>query len=239
MENNNIRENIIKYFKNRECFTLPRPVDSEKDLNQLDKIPFEQLKSNFKLEFINLRNKVYKESNAKVINGKKMTGTVLANLIEEFIIAINKGSVPNINNAWDSVIKQDIQEYYNKAIEKYKINVKVIKEIYEQELLTKMLLDTKMESLLIYDKFLNLNSETFTNDRYYQWYHTNRDRLEEEMNKIQNKLLSENIEKSKRYSQEIAKKEYKDITNNLFKNFYNVENIAQLLNDLFMYKNII
>jgi hypothetical protein len=225
----------LKYFKSRECFTLPRPVDSEKDLNQLDKIPFEQLKSNFKLEFMNLRNKIYKEANAKVMNGKKMTGSVLANLLEEFVNAINKGSVPNINNAWDSVISKDINECFNKAIEKYKQNTSKIKEIYEQDALTKMLLEMRMESILIYNKFLNLNSETFTSERYFKWYETNRNKLEEEMNKIQNKLLTDNIEKSKRYCQEVAKKEYKEITNNLFRNHYNVENIAQLLNDFFMY----
>ena len=35
-ENNMIRENIIKYFKKRECITLPRPVDDEEDLKKLN-----------------------------------------------------------------------------------------------------------------------------------------------------------------------------------------------------------
>jgi hypothetical protein len=224
----------MKYFKNRECFTLPRPVDSEKDLNQLDKIPFEQLKTNFRSEFLSLRKKIYIETNAKVINGKKMTGTDLANLIEEFVVAINKGFVPNINNAWDSVINKDINEYYKKSIDKFKKEINNLKEIYEQDYLTKILLDIKMDSTLIYNKFLNLNSETFTNERYLKMYQTNKDKLEEETNKIQNKFLNDNIEKSKRYTQEVAKKEYKEITNNIFINHYNVDNIGQLLNDFFM-----
>ena len=47
MENNLIRENIIKYFKERECITLPRPVEQEEDLHKLNEIRFDQLKPNF------------------------------------------------------------------------------------------------------------------------------------------------------------------------------------------------
>ena len=36
-ENNLIRQNILKYFKERECITLPRPADSEDTLQNLDK----------------------------------------------------------------------------------------------------------------------------------------------------------------------------------------------------------
>lgn len=224
----------MKYFKNRECFTLTRPIDSEKDLNQLDKIPFDQLKPNFKLEFLSLKNKIFKDTNPKAINGKKMTGTVLANLIEEFVNAINKGSVPNINNAWDSVINKDINECYAKAIENFKKITNTIKEIYEQDFLTKKLLDMRMESIMIYNKFLNLNNETFTNERYFKWYQSSKDKLEDELNRIQNKILNDNIEKTKRYCTDIAKKEYKEITDNLFRNNYKVDNIGQLLNDFFM-----
>ena len=65
MENNLIRENIIKYFKERECVTLPRPVDQEEDLHKLDEIPFDKLKPNFRSEFLNLKNKVYENSKVK------------------------------------------------------------------------------------------------------------------------------------------------------------------------------
>ena len=34
LENNLIRENIIKYFKYRDCVTLPSPVDQEEKLHK-------------------------------------------------------------------------------------------------------------------------------------------------------------------------------------------------------------
>ena len=58
VENNLIRENIIKYFKSRECVTLPRPVDKEDDLKRLNEIPFDSLKPNFRTEFLELKRKI-------------------------------------------------------------------------------------------------------------------------------------------------------------------------------------
>lgn len=95
-----IRDNIIKYFSDRDCITLVRPLDSEDELRKLNKFPFSKLKSDFKTEFLKLRQKVYEESCPKVFNGKKLNGSTLVNLLNEFINAINKGAVPNINNVY-------------------------------------------------------------------------------------------------------------------------------------------
>ena len=67
MENNLIRENIIKYFKERECITLPRPVDEESDLHKLNEIPFCKLKPNFREEFLNLKKIIYEKAKIKKI----------------------------------------------------------------------------------------------------------------------------------------------------------------------------
>ena len=85
MENNLIRENIIKYFKERECVTLPRPVDSEDDLHKLDEIPFEQLKPNFRSEFLKLKTNVYENSRVKKLGNKKINGPILVGLLTQFI----------------------------------------------------------------------------------------------------------------------------------------------------------
>ena len=62
MENNLIRENIIKYFKYRDCVTLPSPVDQEEKLHKLNEIPFNKLKINFREEFLNLKSKIFNDS---------------------------------------------------------------------------------------------------------------------------------------------------------------------------------
>ena len=102
-ENNMIRDNIMKYFTDRDCITLVRPIDSEEELRNLNKLPFSKLKPEFKSEFIKLKQKVYEESSPKIFNGKKLNGTTLVYLLNEFINAINNGAVPNINNVYHMI----------------------------------------------------------------------------------------------------------------------------------------
>ena len=80
-ENNVIRENIIKFFPERDCVTLVRPVDSENDLKRLNTIPYNNLKPEFKMEFKKLKDKIFKEALPKKLNGKKLKGPALATLM--------------------------------------------------------------------------------------------------------------------------------------------------------------
>ena len=114
-DNNVIRDNIMKYFKVRECVTLPRPVDKEDDLKILNTISFDKLKPNFREEFMTLKRKIYIESQPKKVNGTKINGIKLAELLTMFVDAINKGAVPNISTAWDNIIKSDIERQYEQS----------------------------------------------------------------------------------------------------------------------------
>ena len=138
MENNLIRENIIKYFKERECVTLPRPVDQEEDLHKLDEIPFDKLKPNFRSEFLNLKNKVYENSKVKRIGNKKINGPILVGLLTQFINSLNSKIIPNINTAIENIIINEIEKNYEKCKKIWKQNYSKInsnesyniKEIY-------------------------------------------------------------------------------------------------------------
>lgn len=132
-DNNIIRENLLKYFTDRDCVTLVRPADKEEDINNLNNIPFENLKSSFQYNFMTLKNKVFKDSAPKKINGKKLNGPALVTLIETFVEAINSGAIPNISNAWDAVIEKDIKDYYDKAIGEYMTRLKTLKGVYDEE----------------------------------------------------------------------------------------------------------
>ena len=50
-----------------------------------------------------LRAKIYKKVRPKQLNGKVVTGKMLLELIDAYTLAINEGSVPNIQNAWSYV----------------------------------------------------------------------------------------------------------------------------------------
>lgn len=242
-ENNLIRENIVKYFKQRECVTLPRPVESEEDLKNLMNLKLEKLKPSFKFEFLNLKNKIYKESKPKKINGKKLTGTALADIIQEFVNSINDGAVPNINNAWDHVIYQDIKSYYEKAHVNFRTNLKNINSQKQQNFdfleIVDLIAKYKLESYLIYIQLEILNPEVFNmdtiNHNYFSIYEEYKNKLEREVFDIEDRFMQEMKDLDKKNNSQQLKMENKDVVNLMFNNHYSIsKNNMELLDSDFM-----
>ncbi len=233
-ENNIIRENILKYFKFRDCITLPRPVETENELRNLKNIRLDDLKTEFKLEFMNLKNKVYKETIPKRINNKKMNGESLINLLKEFVNAINSGIVPNINNAWDFVIEQDIKSYYDKAINKFKeLTRKVHKSTSHSNLLLS-LRDIKLKSSIVYDQLMFINPDINTNENYSKLFEENKNKLTTEIKKLEEKLIKDDDLIKKRFDMDLLKNEYKLVWNKLLENSYKSDNnYKDLIYDFF------
>ena len=98
------------------------------------------------MEFKKLKDKIYKEALPKKYNGKKLNGPSLARLIEEFVNVINSGKIPNINNAWDSIIENDINEHFNKSVKYFKEKLLKLK-LSENNVLNQNIL---LEKLLKY-----------------------------------------------------------------------------------------
>ena len=97
--NRKVRDALLKYFPQRELITLIRPVEEEELLVKLDKLPFDQLRTEFRRKSLILHNKVFNETPPKQYQGKSLTGPVLASLIENYVSALNKGAAPNVQNA--------------------------------------------------------------------------------------------------------------------------------------------
>jgi hypothetical protein len=231
-DNNLIRHNILKYFPERDCFTLVRPVESEQDLKRLNKIPFENLKSTFKWEFTQLKEKIYKDTVPKKFNGKKLNGPALAHLIVEFVNSINSGSIPNINNSWDSVIQKDIKDYYDKAIFNFKSKIKKFEnKIYEQAELVKHIYNYKLESHMIFDKIYYINSDVYIDPNYLKLFKETKNDLEKELRKIEEKFLNVNINKTTNQCREKIKFEFKEINKKFYDNFYTSKLLHEFTKD--------
>ena len=183
-QNNIIRENIIKYFKERECITLPRPVDREKDLQNLKNIAFSELKSNFRSEFLNLKKKEYETSKPKIFNGKKITGPILADLLINFINSINSGNIPNINTAWDNIILDEIQNAYENCKNIWKYNIENNNNID-----IKFLYDLKYEIINQFNSVIENNGEIKYNKNYYDKYKDYKIKLDKDIQKEINRII--------------------------------------------------
>ena len=227
-DNNVIRQNIIKFFPERDCVTLIRPVDSEDDLKKLNSIPYNNLKPEFKMEFKILKDKIFKEALPKKLNGKKLTGPALATLIEEFVKVINSGKIPNINNTWDSIIEKDVSDAYNKSYELFKNNVNSIKlgknNVYDNADLMKKLYEFKYISINNFDILLQSNGDTFKKDSYKKMYLDMKNNLNTKIDSLIKKIISHNESLSSNYCSGIINEYYKPLESRLSSIAFNSKN---------------
>lgn len=189
----------MKYFPDRDCVTLPRPVEEESDLRNLKNIQFEKLKPNFRLDYMALRSKIFKESKAKKFRGKALNGITLANLISSFIDSMNNGLVPNITNTWDSIIKDEINDCFNLSIKNFKNSIKnYANENYEQEEITKLLGKEHNIACIAVLNVLKKNPDIMFNDNYMRYYKEKEKNMKTECTSLIKKREEDNYEKTKK-----------------------------------------
>ena len=227
-DNNVIRQNIIKYFPERDCVTLVRPVDSEDDLKKLNTIPYNKLKPEFKMEFKILKDKIFKEALPKKLNGKKLTGPALAILIEEFVNVINSGKIPNINNTWDSIIEKDVSDAFFKSYELFKNNINSLKldkkNIYDYGELEKKLYEFKYISINNFDNLLQSNGDTFKQNNYKKMFLDKKTELNDKIDSSIKKTISQNNLLSSNNNNTILNELYKPLESRLSQNNFNSKN---------------
>lgn len=90
-----------------------RPLTNEENLQNLANMDLDELRADFVEQVMQLRRKVINRIKPKMLNGRKLTGSMLATLAESYVVAINNGAVPSIDNAWSYICKSEC----NKAIE--------------------------------------------------------------------------------------------------------------------------
>jgi hypothetical protein len=73
-DKNRIRRMLTSFFKDRDCFTLVRPLIDETKLQDLDKMSFEDLRPEFVNQVINFRKRVTGRMKPKTLNGQKLSG---------------------------------------------------------------------------------------------------------------------------------------------------------------------
>lgn len=116
---NQIRTLLSSFFRERDCVTLVRPAEDEATLRNLKNVPLEQLRPEFQAGLKTLKNKLYAALRPKAVNGRALTGAMLATLAQTYVEALNSGGVPTISTAWDRVLQSQAAEAVAKALEAY------------------------------------------------------------------------------------------------------------------------
>ena len=118
-DKNRIRRLLKNFFQERDCFTLVRPAPNEGDLQRLIDIDLEDLRSEFVEQVMVLRKKIVNKVKPKMLNGKCLSGLMLANLLQSYVTAINEGAVPSIETAWNYICRTECSKAFDDALEIY------------------------------------------------------------------------------------------------------------------------
>ena len=118
-QKNRIRRLIQTFFRERDCFTMVRPLTSEEELQSLERKELRDLRPEFIEQVTDLRKRVFKQSRIKMLNGKQLTGEMLSGLLKNYISAINEGAVPNIENAWTYICKSHCHKLMEACFKEY------------------------------------------------------------------------------------------------------------------------
>jgi len=62
-----------------------RPVENDSQIIRLEGIAIGKMRREFREKILRIREKVYKETPPKMVNGRPINGSVLASLIKSFV----------------------------------------------------------------------------------------------------------------------------------------------------------
>jgi hypothetical protein len=116
---NAIRDSIKALFPERECFPLVRPVNDEAQLRNLDALSNDQFRPEFKDGLNKLVTTLFARCGPKRIGDDVLTGAALAGVAEAYADALNRGAVPVIATAWQSVAEAECRKALDKALLEY------------------------------------------------------------------------------------------------------------------------
>lgn len=204
---NEIRAKLTTFFKERDCVTLVRPVNEEKSLREIQKVPYEQLRPEFRSKMEVLVKKVFNNLQPKIIDGQPLTGEMFGVLIEQYIAAFNSGNVPAITTAWEQVISLELDKVVAESVEEYKRKVSegsVDRLPMEEDDLLRLDEEAKRAA---YKKFyesglVNVGAERMADAR---------ERMETEFSEVFGKVYKDNYNVSYKDSEDLFNKLYNKI----------------------------
>lgn len=118
-QKNQIRHLLRSFFKERNCFTMVRPVTNEANLRNLEHADPSQLRPEFVEQVVELRKQILSQAKKKYLHNSELTGQMLAGLLENYVQAINNKDVPNIESAWNYICKAQCTKAFEESFVEY------------------------------------------------------------------------------------------------------------------------
>ena len=89
-----------------------RPVETEDELQNLENLDESKLRPEFLKKILSTRKKIYSKIKPKTLNGKVLNGQMFAELCKNYVEIVNSGAVPNIDSAWNNIVKNETYNLY-------------------------------------------------------------------------------------------------------------------------------
>ncbi|RHZ38683.1 hypothetical protein DYB26_015773 [Aphanomyces astaci] len=150
MERNRVRHMMTAFFKDRDCFTLVRPVYDEGMLQQVDSIPITDLRPEFQSQLAKLKASIFNHLQPKTMNNKPLNGSMFAGLLVAYVDAINHGSVPTISSAWDGVTATECKKAMKTATESFRVAAGLLELPLDADELTAALKSAEADAVAVY-----------------------------------------------------------------------------------------
>jgi hypothetical protein len=116
---NRIRAAIKGFFQQRDCYPLVRPVEDESMLQSLSSCSDEVLRPKFVMQMQDLRSKVMTSADPKKIRSGLVSGSMLVELAQSWVHAVNTGSVPDVEDTWTNVCQAECRKHVMSLHAKY------------------------------------------------------------------------------------------------------------------------
>jgi len=207
-----------------------RPLTNEEDLQNLDKMEFDELRPEFFEQVISLRKRVLGRVKPKMVGGKALNGNMFSSLLQSYVGAINNGAVPNIESAWSYVCKNECMKASTEALDSYENN---IREILHGKI------PCEAEELALYHKIAKESSLAIFKKKAFG--EVSSEYLKEFKQRIQQthlQIRQENEKESRRMCQMFIQQEFSTIDRKLktgeYRSFFDFEHEVKLFYTYFM-----
>jgi DNA repair exonuclease SbcCD ATPase subunit len=208
LEINLIKDSMIKFFPDRDCI-----FDNQENVFPL------------------LKNKIMRDLHSKNIRGKLFDGKSLVYFLKEYSKILSKGQNPNFDSLWNNVIKNDINEFKNNALNSYNKNLLSLNDNLNEEELIKSLYNFKVDAMDKLNDIFKINVDTFNNNEYLSWFNEVKRELEEKIEENEEKKININNETINQFNKKLLNENYQTIKDKVNKKYYNSSNINEYLKD--------
>jgi hypothetical protein len=116
---NRTRHMLTSFFQERACFTLVRPAESEEQLRSVEDLGWEALRPSFRKEFEEFQTRFLGSLKPKKYRGVAMDGAMVGAMIRSYVLAVNSGGVPCVEDAWQNALRVQCTNALENGLKNY------------------------------------------------------------------------------------------------------------------------